>query len=36
MKKATSYDVIVHAVLIFCTLLCLLPFLLLIISSFAS
>ena len=36
MKRVSSYNVIVHAVLIFCTLLCLLPFLLLVVSSFAS
>lgn len=36
MKKVKSYDVIVHTMLILCTLLCLVPFALLIISSFAS
>ena len=36
MKKMNSYDVLVHIMLITCTLLCLIPFALLIISSFAS
>lgn len=36
MKKASTFDVVMQIILIACTLMCIVPFVLLIVSSFAS